>query len=48
MLQLGGTVRNIVNMAYVAVLDAQQKCTSDTNKAIEKSTWWKRMKTRKK
>ena len=47
-LQLGGTVRNIVNMAYVAVLDAQQKCSSDTTKAIEKSTWWKRMKSKKK
>ncbi len=47
-LQLGSTVRNIVNMAYVAVLDAQQKCTSDTNKEIEKAPWWKRMKKRKK
>jgi malate dehydrogenase (oxaloacetate-decarboxylating)(NADP+) len=47
-LQLGGTVRNIVNMAYVAVLDAQQKCTGDTTKEIEKAPWWKRMKKRKK
>ena len=46
-LQLGSTVRNIVNMAYVAVLDAQQKCSLDTNKQIEKSNWWKRMRKKK-
>ena len=47
-LQLGSTVRNIVNMAYVAVLDAQQKSTTDTNKEIQRTNWWKRMKKRKK
>ncbi len=47
-LQLGSTVRNIVNMAYVAVLDAQQKCTGDTTKEIERTNWWKRMRKRKK
>ncbi|MFX7621246.1 phosphate acyltransferase, partial [Acinetobacter baumannii] len=29
-LQLGSTVRNIVNMAIIAVVDAQLKCKQDT------------------
>ena len=47
-LQLGCTVRNIVNMAYIAVLDAQQKSTSDTGAEIERTNWWKRMRKKKK
>jgi malate dehydrogenase (oxaloacetate-decarboxylating)(NADP+) len=47
-LQLGSTVRNIINMATVAVMDAQLKCRMDTDAAIQKSTWWKRLKKRKK
>jgi malate dehydrogenase (oxaloacetate-decarboxylating)(NADP+) len=47
-LQLGSTVRNIINMATVAVVDAQLKCRVDTDAAVQKSTWWKRLKKRKK
>lgn len=47
-LQLGSTVRNIINMATVAVVDAQLKCRVDTDAVVQKSTWWKRLKKRKK
>lgn len=47
-LQLGSTVRNIINMATVAVVDAQLKCRVDTDAFVQKSTWWKRLKKRKK
>ena len=47
-LQLGSTVRNIINMAIVAVVDAQLKCRVDTNEEIQRSTWWKRRKKAKK
>jgi malate dehydrogenase (oxaloacetate-decarboxylating)(NADP+) len=47
-LQLGSTVRNIINMATVAVMDAQLKCRMDTDAVVQKSTWWKRLKKRKK
>lgn len=43
-LQLGSTVRNIINMALVAVVDAQMKCRTDTREEVQKSTWWKRRK----
>jgi malate dehydrogenase (oxaloacetate-decarboxylating)(NADP+) len=46
-LQLGNTVRNIVNMAYIAVLDAQQKCRLDTTVEVERTNWWKRMRRKK-
>ncbi len=46
-LQLGSTVRSIVNMSYIAVLDAQQKCKTNTTVEIEKTNWWGRMKKRK-
>jgi len=41
-LQLGSSVRSIYNMAVVAVVDAQIKCKSSTDEAINKSRWWKR------
>lgn len=43
-LQLGSSVRSIVNMALVAVVDAQIKSKSSTNDDISKSPWWKRFK----
>ena len=43
-LQLGSSVRNIINMAMVAVVDAQLKCRVDTNEAVQRSVWWKRRK----
>jgi malate dehydrogenase (oxaloacetate-decarboxylating)(NADP+) len=46
-LQLGSSVKNIVNMAYVAVLDAQQKCRLDTDAEVERTKWWKRMRKKK-
>ncbi|MDB5231024.1 MAG: NADP-dependent malic enzyme [Chitinophagaceae bacterium] len=47
-LQLGSTVRNIINMANIAVVDAQLKCRTDTEGEIERSPWWKRRKERRK
>jgi malate dehydrogenase (oxaloacetate-decarboxylating)(NADP+) len=46
-LQLGSTVRNIVNMALVAVVDAQMKCNTDIEPLIAKSEFWSRLKDRK-
>jgi malate dehydrogenase (oxaloacetate-decarboxylating)(NADP+) len=47
-LQLGSTVRNIINMSIVAVVDAQLKCRVDTDAVVQRSNWWKRLKKRKK
>lgn len=47
-LQLGTTVRNIINMALIAVVDAQMKCKMDTNEVVQRSPWWKRLKKKKK
>ncbi len=43
-LQLGSSVRSIVNMAMIAVIDAQIKCRTDVETEIRRSRWWKRMK----
>jgi len=43
-LQLGSSVRSIVNMALVAVADAQLKSKIPTGEVISKSPWWKRFK----
>jgi len=47
-LQLGSTVRSIINMANIAVVDAQMKCKIDAEDVIQRSPWWKRLKKRKK
>jgi malate dehydrogenase (oxaloacetate-decarboxylating)(NADP+) len=43
-LQLGTSVRNIVNMGIIAVTDAQTKIQTATQEAINRSPWWKRLK----
>ena len=43
-LQLGSSVRNIYNMALVAVIDAQTKCPQTPDEAMLRSPWWKRTK----
>lgn len=43
-LQLGSSVRNIVNMAIIAVVDAQIKSQISAEEAINRSPWWKRLK----
>ncbi len=43
-LQLGSSVRNIVNMASIAVVDAQIKTQAETDEMIRRSPWWKRIK----
>ncbi len=44
-LQLGSSVRSIVNMALIAVVDAQSKDrTNSTGEIINKSPWWKKFK----
>ncbi|MBP9739769.1 MAG: NADP-dependent malic enzyme [Chitinophagaceae bacterium] len=47
-LQLGSSVRNIIDMALIAVVDAQQKSKLDTEAEIQKTSWWKRMRKKKK
>jgi malate dehydrogenase (oxaloacetate-decarboxylating)(NADP+) len=46
-LQLGSSVRNIVNMGIIAVTDAQIKIQTATQEAINRSPWWKRLKRNK-
>lgn len=46
-LQLGSSVRNIVNMAIIAVVDAQLKSQATAEEAINRSPWWKRFKKNK-
>ncbi len=43
-LQLGSTVRSIVNMALIAVIDAQIKSSPETEEELNKIPWWKRNK----
>ena len=43
-LQLGSTVRSIVNMALIAVIDAQMKSSPETAEELNKIPWWKRNK----
>ncbi len=41
-LQLGSSVRSIVNMTLIAVVDAQMKSKFDTGLEVGKTSWWKR------
>ena len=42
-LQLGSTVRQIYNMALVAIVDAQIKCKNyASDEETRKAPWWKR------
>ena len=43
-LQLGSSVRSIVNMATISVVDAQIKSQYAAEEAIRRSPWWKRLK----
>jgi malate dehydrogenase (oxaloacetate-decarboxylating)(NADP+) len=43
-LQLGSSVRSIVNMALIAVVDAQMKSQGATDEIVKRSGWWKRFK----
>jgi len=43
-LQLGSSVRSIVNMALIAVLDAQQKCPKDITPMLKEAPWWGKLK----
>ncbi|HEY1869518.1 MAG TPA: phosphate acyltransferase, partial [Chitinophagaceae bacterium] len=43
-LQLGSSVRSIVNMALIAVVDAQLKSQIATAEIVKTSRWWKRFK----
>ena len=47
-LQIGSSVRSIINMANIAVVDAQMKCRVNPNEVIQRSPWWKRLKKKKK
>ncbi|BAV04214.1 allosteric NADP-dependent malic enzyme [Filimonas lacunae] len=39
-LQLGSSVRSIINMANIAVIDAQLKCKLNTDDAVQRSPYW--------
>ncbi|MBL7749655.1 MAG: NADP-dependent malic enzyme [Chitinophagaceae bacterium] len=41
-LQLGSSVRSILNMALIAVVDAQIKSKTPTDEIVKRSKWWKR------
>ncbi len=41
-LQLGSSVRSILNMALIAVVDAQIKSKAATEDIVKRSRWWKR------
>jgi len=41
-LQLGSSVRSIVNVTLIAVVDAQMKTRTDTGEEIKKTRWWNR------
>jgi malate dehydrogenase (oxaloacetate-decarboxylating)(NADP+) len=43
-LQLGSSVRDIINMVLIAVVDAQTKSKMPTEEIVNKSVWWKRFK----
>jgi malate dehydrogenase (oxaloacetate-decarboxylating)(NADP+) len=43
-LQLGSSVRSILNMALIAVVDAQIKSKTATDDIVKRSRWWKRFK----
>jgi malate dehydrogenase (oxaloacetate-decarboxylating)(NADP+) len=47
-LQLGSSVRNILNMALVAVVDAQLKSKVDTHAEVHRTHWWQRLKKKRK
>ncbi len=44
-LQLGSSVRSIVNMANIAVVDAQIKSKVNVSEVVAQSRWWKKLKT---
>lgn len=43
-LQLGSSVRSIVNMATISVVDAQIKSKIAMDELVRRSSWWKRLK----
>jgi malate dehydrogenase (oxaloacetate-decarboxylating)(NADP+) len=47
-LQLGSSVRDIVNIALVAVVEAQTKSKNPTEEIVKKSNWWKSFKKKSK
>jgi malate dehydrogenase (oxaloacetate-decarboxylating)(NADP+) len=47
-LQLGSSVRSIINMASVAIVDAQIKSKAPTEEIVKRSRWWKRFRKKSK
>jgi malate dehydrogenase (oxaloacetate-decarboxylating)(NADP+) len=43
-LQLGSSVRSIVNMVLIAVVDAQSKSNKGPEESVQKTVWWKKFK----
>ncbi|HNE92552.1 MAG TPA: NADP-dependent malic enzyme, partial [Chitinophagaceae bacterium] len=47
-LQLGSSIRNIINVANIAVIDAQVKNKLDTDTEVQRTNWWNRLKKKNK
>ncbi len=43
-LQLGSSVRSIINMANIAVVDAQQRSRNNVDEIVAQSPWWNKLK----
>jgi len=43
-LQLGSSVRSIINMANIAVVDAQQRSRNDVQEIVAQLPWWNKLK----
>src|SRR5689334_135554 len=46
-LQLGSSVRSIINMANIAVVDAQQHSRNNVDEIVAQSPWWNKLKKNK-
>src|SRR3954452_23080229 len=46
-LQLGSSVRSIINMANIAVVDAQQRSRNNVDEIVAQSPWWNKLKKNK-
>ena len=46
-LQIGSSVRSIINMANIAVVDAQQRSRNNVDEIVAQSPWWNKLKKNK-
>jgi malate dehydrogenase (oxaloacetate-decarboxylating)(NADP+) len=46
-LQIGSSVRSVINMANIAVVDAQQRSRNNVDEIVAQSPWWNKLKKNK-